>query len=167
MSQGGAQFIGQSRAQLHLDVTELNNDYAATLDNEQFDRWPDFFTEDCLYRIVPRENYLRGLPIAIMHCEGRGMLRDRAYAVRHTAMAQTRTLRHFISNLRILETAADHVAAEANFLVVRTMPDRMTEILIAGRYIDHIVRPNDRLLFKERLCVYDSLLIPTSIIEPV
>jgi salicylate 5-hydroxylase small subunit len=160
-------FDAQGRAELLLDLTELNHDYAAALDNEEFDRWPDFFTEDCLYRIVPRENHLRGLPIALMHCESRGMLRDRAYAVQHTVMAQSRTLRHFISNIRILGTDADDAVAEANFLVVRTMPERLTEILIAGRYLDRIVRPNDRLLFKERLCVYDSLLIPTSIIEPI
>jgi salicylate 5-hydroxylase small subunit len=164
---GFARFDGQSRAELHFALTELNTAYAAALDNEAFERWPDFFIEDCLYRIIPRENYLRGLPIALMHCESRAMLRDRAYTVRHTTMAQPRTLRHFVSNLCILETAADHVAAEANFLVLRTMQDRLTEILIAGRYIDRVVRPKDRLLFAERLCVYDSLLIPTSIIEPI
>ena len=158
---------GQARAQLQLDITDLNHDYAATLDNGAFDRWPDFFTEDCLYRIVPRENHLRGLPIAIMHCESRGMLQDRAYAVRETVMAQPRTLRHFVTNIRVLAATDSEIKAEANFLILRTMLDRMTEILMAGCYLDRIVWRGGRLLFKERLCVYDSLLIPTSIIEPV
>lgn len=157
----------QARAQLQLDITDLNHDYAATLDSGEFDRWPDFFTEDCLYRIVPRENHLRGLPIAIMHCESRGMLQDRAYAVRETVMAQPRTLRHFVTNIRVLAATESAIKAEANFLILRTMLDRMTEILMAGCYLDQIVRQAGRLLFKERLCVYDSLLIPTSIIEPV
>ncbi|MGH7088055.1 MAG: hypothetical protein ACREFQ_04070, partial [Stellaceae bacterium] len=81
--------------------------------------------------------------------------------------AQSRTLRHIVSNLRILEAEEAHIAAEANFLILRTMPERLTEVLMAGRYLDRIVRENGRIVFKERLCIYDSLLIPTSIIEPV
>lgn len=156
-----------ARAQLQLEITELNHDYAAALDNGRFETWPDFFTDDCLYRIVPRENHLRGLPIAIMHCESRGMLQDRAYAVRETVMAQPRTLRHFVTNIRVLAATESEIKTEANFLIVRTMLDRMTEILIAGCYLDRIVRLEGKLRFKERLCIYDSLLIPTSIIEPV
>jgi salicylate 5-hydroxylase small subunit len=164
---GWAGFAEAPRAELYFALTELNHDYAAALDNEEFERWPDFFAEDCLYRIVPRENHVRGLPIALMHCESKGMLRDRAYAVRHTAMTQSRTLRHIVSNLRILQVEPTHVATEANFLILRTMPERLTEILMAGRYLDRVVREDGRLCFKERLCVYDSLLIPTSIIAPV
>ena len=52
-------------------------------------------------------------------------------------------------------------------LIVQTMTNRMTEIVLSGFYLDRIVRSDGRLLFKERLCVYDSLLLPTSMIAPV
>lgn len=52
-------------------------------------------------------------------------------------------------------------------LVVQTMINRMTEIVLAGFYLDRIVRSGDRFRFKERLCIYDSLLLPTSLIAPV
>jgi salicylate 5-hydroxylase small subunit len=37
----------------------------------------------------------------------------------------------------------------------------------AGRYIDRLVRADGRLLFASRLCVFDSELIPNSIIYPI
>jgi hypothetical protein len=52
-------------------------------------------------------------------------------------------------------------------LIVQTMINRMTEIVLAGVYLDRIARDGERLLFKERLCIYDSLLIPTSLIAPI
>ena len=83
-------------------------------------------------------------------------------------MAEPRTLRHFITNIRILDAGNDDVIrVEANVLVVQTLINRMTEIVLSGFYLDRIVRCDGRLLFKERLCIYDSLLLPTSLIAPV
>jgi len=33
--------------------------YPSTLDNDRLEEWPDLFTDDCLYEIVPRENAWR------------------------------------------------------------------------------------------------------------
>lgn len=156
-----------SLQELHFEIERLNGEYARILDSEQFEEFPELFVEDCLYRVVPRENYLLNLPIAVIHCESKGMIKDRVYAARESTMAEPRTLRHFITNLRILEAGADAIRAEANVLVVQTMINRMTEIVLSGFYLDQIVRSNGRFLFKERLCVYDSLLLPTSLIAPV
>ena len=82
-------------------------------------------------------------------------------------MAEPRTLRHFITNVRILEASGEAIRAEANVLIVQTMINRMTEIVLSGVYLDSIVRCDGRLLFKERLCIYDSLLLPTSLVAPV
>jgi 3-phenylpropionate/cinnamic acid dioxygenase small subunit len=153
--------------ELHFEIERLNSEYARILDNERFDEFPELFVEDCLYRVVPRENHLLGLPIAVIHCESKGMVKDRVIAARESTMAEPRTLRHFITNIRILETGDEAIRAEANVLIVQTMINRMTEIVLSGFYLDCIVRSDDRLLFKERLCIYDSLLLPTSLIAPV
>ena len=52
---------------LYFDIERLNTEYGHALDNERYDEFPDFFVEDCLYRVVPRENHLLGLPIAVIH----------------------------------------------------------------------------------------------------
>ena len=156
-----------SLQELHFEIEQLNSEYARVLDNERFEEFPEFFVEDCLYRVVPRENHLLGLPIAVIHCESKGMIKDRVYAARESTMAEPRTLRHFITNVRILEARGEAIRAEANVLIVQTMINRMTEIVLSGFYLDSIVRCDGRLLFKERLCIYDSLLLPTSLVAPV
>jgi 3-phenylpropionate/cinnamic acid dioxygenase small subunit len=154
-------------ADVHFELTALNTEYAHALDTGRYDAWLDFFVDDCLYRVVPRENYVLGLPIALIHCESKGMLRDRVLAARDSTMAEPRTIRHFISNIRVLEASDTEIRAEANVLIVQTMINRMTEIVLSGFYLDRITRSEGRLLFKERLCIYDSLLIPTSLVAPV
>ena len=156
-----------SLRELHFEIEQLNSEYAHILDNERYEEFPDLFVEDCLYRVVPRENHLLGLPIAAIHCESKGMIKDRVYAARESTMAEPRTLRHFITNVRILESSGEAIRAEANVLIVQTMINRMTEIVLSGFYLDSIVRCDGRLLFKERLCIYDSLLLPTSLVAPV
>ncbi len=157
----------RSAAELHVELDLLNTEYAHALDNERFDDWLDLFVEDCLYRVVPRENHLLGLLIALIHCESKGMLKERVAAARDSTMAEPRTLRHFIANVRVIEATDAEVRAEANVLVVQTMINRMTEIVLAGFYLDRLVREDGRLLFRERLCIYDSPLIPTLLVAPV
>jgi salicylate 5-hydroxylase small subunit len=154
-------------ADLRFEIEDLYTAYANTLDEARYRQWPEFFMEDALYRIVPRENYVRGLPIATMHCESKGMIQDRAYAVEELNMVQPRVLRHFISGLTIDSIDGDRIKAGANFLVVQTLFEQLTEIVMAGRYVDEIVRQDGRLLFQSRLCVYDSSLIPTSLVAPI
>jgi 3-phenylpropionate/cinnamic acid dioxygenase small subunit len=156
-----------SLRELHFHIERLNTEYAHVLDNERYEEFPELFVDDCLYRVVPYENHLLGLPIAVIHCESRSMIKDRVHAARESTMAEPRKLRHFISNVRILEAGDEVIRAEANVLIVQTMINRMTEIVLSGFYLDRIVRDDDRLLFKERLCIYDSLLLPTSLIAPV
>lgn len=159
--------LKRSLQELHFEIELLNTEYAHVLDSERYEEFPELFVEDCLYRVVPRENHLLGLPIAAIHCESKGMIKDRVYAARESTMAEPRTLRHFISNIRILESGEDVIRAEANVLIVQTMINRMTEIVLSGFYLDRIVRADGRFLFKERLCIYDSLLLPASLIAPV
>ena len=36
------------------------DEYHAILDDVRLDEWPSLFTEDCLYRVIPRENFEAG-----------------------------------------------------------------------------------------------------------
>ena len=65
------------------------------------------FTEDALYVVLSRENADRGLPVGLIYCEGRGMIRDRAFALDKTAMFAPRYLRHIIGNLAVLGEEQD------------------------------------------------------------
>jgi anthranilate 1,2-dioxygenase small subunit len=153
---------------LQYALEELNARYAEALDDGPLEAWPELFTEECLYLIIPRENEQLGLPLAIMRCESRDMLRDRVTAVRETMMYEPRYTRHHVTNLRIRERREDEVIATANFSVLEVLPDELPRILICGRYVDRLRRDADgEWRFAARRCVYDSTLVPNSIIYPV
>ena len=61
----------------------------------------------------------------------------------------------------------DSIEAQANYAVFRTKPDELSTVFNVGRYIDTIVRTETGLKLKSRTCVFDSEMIPNSIIYPI
>jgi hypothetical protein len=93
-------YLNLSARDLRLELDELYAQYVGCLDEERFEDWPEFFTDDCLYRIVPRDNFERGLPIATWHSEGRAGLLDRIVAIRKTMNYAPRYIRRMVSAIR-------------------------------------------------------------------
>ena len=153
---------------LRFEVEEFNTDYARVLDALDVDKWPDFFTEDGFYRVTARENYDEGLPVGLVWCDGKPMLKDRAAAVKSTMVHAPRYLRHYNSNVRVTGVDQDGtITSESNYLVVETLMEDETRIFQAGCYLDRFVRGDGGLLLKARDCIYDSLLIPNDVVYPV
>ncbi len=148
-------------------LLSLYADYASAVDQGEWDRWPDFFTDDCLYRIQPRENFERGLPLATMSLESKGMLRDRVFGIRETLFHDPYYQRHITGAPLIRESTDAHIVAEANYVVLRTKPDQMSDVFNTGRYLDRIVRTPQGLRFASRQCIFDSEMIPNSLIYPI
>ncbi|HEY3536155.1 MAG TPA: aromatic-ring-hydroxylating dioxygenase subunit beta [Trinickia sp.] len=148
-------------------VLALYADYAAVLDSGNWDKWPGFFTEDCSYKLQPRENHERNLPLATLSFESRGMLKDRVYGISETIFHDPYYQRHIVSIPRIVRADPQRIETEANYVVFRTKPDGMTTPFNAGRYLDVIRRTADGLKFESKLCVFDSEMIPNSIIYPI
>jgi len=159
---------GRSRQELRLEIEEFNSEYAAVLDSGNIEEWPRFFTEDAIYRITGRENADAGLPVGLVYCEGMGMLRDRALAIAKTTMFAPRYLLHQVSNARVLEASVSgEIRAVANYTLFETLVDEKTILQQVGRYDDRFVRPAGGLLLRERICVYDSLVVDTALVFPV
>jgi 3-phenylpropionate/cinnamic acid dioxygenase small subunit len=152
---------------LRYEIETLLAEYAAVLDAVDLEQWPEFFTEQCFYEIIPRENYDRGLPLAIMRCESKGMLKDRVVAIRDTMMYEPRYIRHMISGIRVTGESPEGIIVEANYAVFETPLDDLTRVFNVGRYLDRIVRDEGQLKFAEKHCVYDSVLVPNSLIYPL
>lgn len=148
-------------------LDELYGDYCACLDEGDIDAWPEFFVDDCTYKIIPRDNYDRGLPIAAMLCESKGYLLDRVRAIKETSSFAPRALRHLVSAVQIRSLTDGVLTAEANFAVMQTLADQETQVFMAGRYFDTLVAQDGALKFTEKLCVYDTVLVPNSLIYPL
>jgi salicylate 5-hydroxylase small subunit len=149
-------------------IDQLNAAYAAALDEKRFDAWPEFFVTQGKYKVQARENFDRGLPLALMALESQGMMKDRVYGITQTIYHAPYYMRHVISPAQVLQVSADGVIhAQANYAVFRTKPAGVSEVFNVGRYIDEIVESGDELKFVSRLCVYDSELVLNSLIYPV
>jgi 3-phenylpropionate/cinnamic acid dioxygenase small subunit len=157
-----------SLRELRLEIEEFNSDYAAVLDAGRVEEWPRFFTEDAVYRITGRENADAGLPVGLVYCEGIAMIRDRALAIAKTTMFAPRYLLHQVSNVRVLDLSpSGEIKASANYALFETLVDEKTALQQVGRYHDRFVRREGELRLKERICVYDSLMIDTALVFPV
>ena len=150
-----------------LALQDLYADYAAALDARELQRWPGFFTEDCIYRLQSRENFDRGLPLATLAFESRAMLQDRVYGAAETIFHDPYVQRHIVGLPRLLARDGDSMRCEASYLVIRTKRDSLPEILSVGRYLDRVVPTPEGLRFAERLVIFDNDLIPNSIIDPL
>jgi salicylate 5-hydroxylase small subunit len=148
-------------------LLQLYSDYASAVDSNDWDLWPQFFTEDCVYRIVPRENDERGLPLATVDFDSRGMLLDRVYGIKETLFHDPYYQRHVVGTPVVRSVDGDAIRAEANYAVFRTKLSEPSMVYNVGRYRDVVVRTGAGLRFRERVCVYDTELIPNSIIYPI
>jgi 3-phenylpropionate/cinnamic acid dioxygenase small subunit len=154
-------------AELRAALAELYAEYQGCLNEERFEDWPDFFTESCVYKIVPRENFERGLPLATWLCESRGYLLDRVTAIRKTSVYAPRAIRRLVSGIRFGDWQDGALAVRADYAAFETLLDDVTRVFNVGVYHDRIVHDAGRLKFREKICVFDSVLVPNSLIFPL
>src|SRR6266566_2241270 len=133
-----------------LELEQLYTDYAHCLDADELERWPDFFTEDCFYRITSAENYEAGLPLGLIYATSRNMLNDRVSALREANIYEPQRYRHLISGIRIEGEDAGALDVTTNFLVVRTMQDGAMVLFAAGRYVDRVINSSDGWKFARK-----------------
>lgn len=150
-----------------LALVQFYAEHDAALDARDLDRWPTFFTDDARYVLQSRENASRGLPLAIMSFESRGMLADRVYGARETIFHDPYSQRHITGLPRVVAHETEGWVVETSLLVMRTKRDALPEVLVVGGTRDRIVSTPEGLRFARRHVVYDNDLLPNSIIDPV
>lgn len=152
---------------LRDEIEQLHDDYAETVDRQDIDAWPAYFTDDCLYLVTSRENHDAGLPHGTIYCEGIAMVRDRAAATRDCTVYEPRYLRHFLGRVKVDAVDGDIVRARTSVLVVESVSDQEPHVLVVGAYHDVLRRGPEGLRFKERRVVYDNFRIVNSLVFPV
>ena len=150
-----------------LAITQLYADYASAVDSGNWDLWPEFFIDDCVYRLQPRENHERGFPLATLSFTSKGMLKDRVYGIKETLFHDPYYQRHVVGTPVLREVVEKGWRCEANYAVFRTKPSEPTTVFNVGRYLDTVRATPDGLRFAAKLAVFDSELIPNSIIYPI
>ena len=155
-------------SQTYYELTQLYARYASVLSAAQWEAWPEFFVEDCVYKLQPRENHERGFPLATLAFDSKGMLKDRVYGIRETLFHDPYYQRHVVGAPLVHKIEADgRIYAEANYAVFRTRLSKESTVFNVGRTLDEVVRTPQGLKFAVRLVVYDSEMIPNSLIYPI
>lgn len=148
-------------------VERLQTDYVRCIDNERYEEWPDFFTERCLYRVISRENFRRGMRVGFLFCDSRGMLRDRIASMRRANIYEPHTYRHAIGATVVEPDGEGGWRSETSYILARIMHDGRQDLFSTGCYVDRIVEDEGRLRFKERTVVCDSSRIDSLMVIPI
>ena len=154
-------------AELRLDIQEFYARYAECLDGGRLQQWPEFFLESCVYRITTRRNLRLGPDQDLVSLGTRASLFDRIVAIGQSEDYEPHTQRHSISNFRVQAASAEELRAQANFQILRTFPERRSELFVSGSYSDRIAVTDGRLNFREKICVLDSDVLPDSLLYPI
>ena len=157
----------QASLELRARLADLYCAYDDALNEGALERWPELFTDACIYKVLPRENIEQGLPVAVIYCESREMLMDRVVAIRETALYAPRIARRIAGGICLRAIEPDGLRLTASFAVFQTMQDQPSELFLCGQCQDRVVDDGGALRFAERLCIYDSTIVPTSLVYPV
>ena len=150
-----------------LSIMAFHAAYAQSIDSDQLESWPEFFTADSLYRITHIENEQENLPAGIVWADSRAMLEDRVAALREANIYESQRYRHLIGIPQLLSASAISAEASTPFMVARIMATGETQLFATGLYLDRFVKVNDRLLLAERVAVCDSTVTDTLMALPL
>lgn len=156
------------RAAIH----DLLAEYGALLDGEKYDEWLDLFAAECRYNVVPRENYDRGLPAALIFCDSRAMLEDRIRALREANKFNIHKDRHLIGLPRIIGSHADglepgDLEIEAPFAVYQTDQEGETRLFATGLYRDRLALGHGSPRIRDKLILLDTFAVPSLLATPL
>lgn len=150
-----------------LAVCAFNARYADVIDSDALERWPDFFTERCEYRITHVENEAEGLPAGIVWADSRAMLQDRVAALREANIYERHRYRHVLGVPLVTEAGPAAAAARTPFMVARIMATGESQLFATGVYVDRFVREGGELLLASRVVVCDSTVTDTLLALPL
>jgi anthranilate 1,2-dioxygenase small subunit len=157
--------------ELRAQIEDLTDAYVECLDSDRLEEWPDFFSEPCLYQVIPYENAALGMPIPLMYGDSRGMLRDRVVAHRNANFFAPHLYRHLVGRVRIVGEEHGVISTRANYAVFRTMLDPSnyghSELFSVGVYHDKIVFEDGKPRFREKIVIVDTSQIPTLLVTPL
>jgi 3-phenylpropionate/cinnamic acid dioxygenase small subunit len=87
--------------------------------------------------------------------------------LRETSLFAPRSVRRMTSGIRARAADGDGWRLAANFALFETLLNQPSAVFLCGQSLDKVVEDNGVLRFSERVFVYDSTIIPASLVYPV
>jgi anthranilate 1,2-dioxygenase small subunit len=152
---------------LYHAISQAQAAYARCIDLGEFERWPQFFEDQCLYVVTTADNHAEGLEAGLIYADSKGMLADRISALREANIYEQHSYRHILGQPFLLGQEGDEVRGETSFLVVRIMRTGESSVFASGRYLDRYRVGGDAPKLIERIAVCDSSRIDTLLALPL
>jgi anthranilate 1,2-dioxygenase small subunit len=148
-------------------ILALQAAYIRCIDANALEAWPDFFLEQCLYKVTTAENHRLGFEAGIIYADSKGMLIDRVQALRQANIYEQQSYRHILGLPNMMKNGATEAETETPFLVVRIMHDGQSDVFATGVYLDTVRVAGNDLKFASRVVVCDSSRIDTLMALPL
>jgi anthranilate 1,2-dioxygenase small subunit len=149
-------------------IAQAQAAYARCIDNGDLEAWPNFFVEQCIYKITTADNHSQGLEAGLVFANSRAMLVDRITSLREANVYERHTYRHFLGPPWIKSKEDTRVATETPFFVIRIMRDGTTDIFATGSYLDvYSLQREGAPKLVERIVVCDSSRFDTLLALPL
>src|SRR5690349_4728421 len=124
----------------YAERLQLQAAYVAVVDAGDWDDWAELFIDDCRYRLQPRENCDRGLPLATLAFESKACSRIAPTASARPCFTIRTTSATSSSRPACRRARPAGSAARHPYAVFRTKLSEPTTVFNVGRYLDEIVR---------------------------
>jgi len=148
-------------------IARFNCVYASCIDENQLESWPEYFVDDCFYKVTTADNYQKGRPAGLIYADSKGMLKDRISALREANVYEQHSYRHILS-MPIIKLESDgNVSAETSFSVTRIMRGGQMDIFATGKYVDEFQCCDSNWRLRKRVVVCDSISIDTLLAIPL
>ena len=153
--------------EIYHEIVALEYRYARLLDDDRLEEWPDLFVERGVYKVIPRENWLREPKLAIMFCDSRAMMVDRISSLRTANIYNIHYPRHIVTNVEVLAAHGDEYDVAAAFTVYQTDQEGQTKLFSVGQYLDVITFGGGEPRFRGKIAICDTFNIPNLLAIPL
>ena len=154
-------------AAVRVRIEDMFADYVHSIDDDRIEAWPEYFVEHGFYQIISQESYEAGHSIGILHCDGKGMMRDRVKAMREANIFEPHRYTHVMERPRLHRNSSDTYSARTNFIVTRTMQNGDMETFASGKYLDSVDVSGEVPRLRRRIVILDSRRIDILLVYPL
>ena len=150
---------------LRMAAYDLLEAYGRLLDENRLEEWVELFIEDCRYEIVSRENREQNLPLSLMLCDNKNMLRDRIMSLREANIYNLHHDCHVIGLIGV--RGGSEITATAPYSLFQSNLEGDSRLFSVGRYHLELVEQDGELRIRQQVVVVDTGAIPTLLATPI
>ncbi len=167
----------ESEARRHAALDLLVRYVRVVDDPRRIEEWPGLFADQAEYIVITRENYERGLPIAVIRDDTKDRILDRVTIIREFWGAGGRAEdrhyndvvpRHVVGPVWVEPAGAGEVRVGANFAIYQTVQvDSTPRLFAVGEYRDAVEVAGPIARFKSKTVILDTPVLQDVFIYPL